>query len=352
MNGLQAKKIWNRLSTLALFRFLLFLAAGWAIVQILSYFGAVVVVFTFAAIFAFLLSYPVEWLRHFIPHRIAVIIVFFLSIVILGILIATISFTVISQGQQLINSISDFFNSVVPILEIIEELLRQRNLEIDLTVIDEQLHNQILSALMNSLAIVQQFLSNIVIFILIAFAAFFMLLDGGQIWHILIKLIPEPRRSRFHRIIKRNFLGFLRGQVVLTLFLTSSTFVVFLLLRVPFPLLLSLIIGILDIIPSIGATLGVGIVTLIVSSQNVWLALQVLGVCIILQLIQDNLLAPRIMQGTLNLNPVLVIFALLIGARVAGLLGIIVSLPIAGVIVSWLEIDEMKSEVEGLEAKG
>jgi predicted PurR-regulated permease PerM len=84
---------------------------------------------------------------------------------------------------------------------------------------------------------------------------------------------------------------------------------------------------------------------LIVLSQNVWLALKVLGVCIVLQLIQDNLLAARIMQDALNLNPVVVIFALLIGARVAGLLGIFIAIPITGFIVSWLEIDAMKSEV-------
>lgn len=84
---------------------------------------------------------------------------------------------------------------------------------------------------------------------------------------------------------------------------------------------------------------------MIILSQGVWLALKVLVVCIILQQIQDNLIAPRIMQGALNLNPVVVFFALLVGARVAGLLGIFIAIPIAGVIVSMFEIDEMKSEV-------
>ena len=51
------------------------------------------------------------------------------------------------------------------------------------------------------------------------------------------------------------------------------------------------------------------------------------------------------MQGALNLNPVVVFFALLVGARVAGLLGIFISIPIAGVIVSLLDIEEMKAEV-------
>jgi predicted PurR-regulated permease PerM len=52
------------------------------------------------------------------------------------------------------------------------------------------------------------------------------------------------------------------------------------------------------------------------------------------------------MQGSLNLNPVVMFFALLVGARVAGLLGIFLAIPIAGVIISLFEVDEMKGESE------
>ncbi|MHC5731992.1 MAG: AI-2E family transporter, partial [Nostoc sp.] len=58
MSGFEAKNFWERLNNLALVRFLLLVASGWAIVQLLAYFEAVIVIFTFAAILAFLLSYP------------------------------------------------------------------------------------------------------------------------------------------------------------------------------------------------------------------------------------------------------------------------------------------------------
>ena len=344
MSGFEAKNIWNRLNNLALVRFLLLVAAGWATVQLLAYFEAIIVIFTFAAILAFLLSYPVQWLRHFLPRSVAVIVIFLLSIVIIGGLIITVGLAILSQGQQLIDSISTFLTSLLPVLERIEVFLRSRNLQIDLSFIEEQLRNQAVSSLVTSLAILQQILTNFVTFILIAVVAFFMLLDGEKLWNFILKIVPAQRRNRFTNIIRRSFLGFFRGQLLLTLFLTTSTLIVFLLLQVPFALILSVIIGILDIIPGIGATLGVSTITVIVLSQNVWLALKVFVVCIVLQQIQDNLIAPRIMQDALNLNPVVVFFALLIGARVAGLLGIFISIPIAGVIVSLFEIDEMKSE--------
>jgi predicted PurR-regulated permease PerM len=345
MSGVEAKNLFYRLNNLALVRFLLLVASGWAIVQLLGYFEAVIVIFTFAAILAFLLSYPVKWLGHFLPHGLAVIVVFLISIVILGGLAITIGLAVLSQGQQLIDSVTAFLNSLVPLVERLEEFLRNRNLQIDLSALETQLRNQAISMIATSLTIFQSFITNFVTFILIAVVAFFMLLDGEKLWHLIIKVVPRQRRTRFTKIIRRNFLGFFRGQLILTLFLTSTTFIVFWVLKVPFALILSFIVGILDIIPGIGATLAVGVITLIVLSQSVWLALKVLVACVVLQQIQDNLISPRIMQDALNLNPVVVFFALLVGARVAGLLGIFISIPIAGVIVSMFEIDEMKSEV-------
>jgi predicted PurR-regulated permease PerM len=342
---MKANNLLQRLNNLALVRFLLFVASGWAITQLLAYFEAVIVIFTFAAILAFLLSYPVRWLRRILPHGIAVVFVFLLSIVFLGGLAITIGLAVLSQGQQLIESVTAFLNSLIPFVEQLEEFLRNRNLQIDLSVIEEQLRNQAISMLVTSLTIFQSFITNFVTFILIAVVAFFMLLDGEKLWSLILKVIPEQRRNRFTKIIRRNFLGFFRGQLILTLFLSASSFMIFSLLKVPFALILSVIVGLLDIIPGIGATLGVGVITLIVLSQSVWLALKVLVACIILQQIQDNLISPRIMQDALNLNPVVVFFALLVGAKVAGLLGIFISIPIAGVIVSLFEIDEMKAEV-------
>lgn len=344
MSGPEAKNVWERLSSLVLVRFLLLVACGWALVQLLAYFEAVIVIFTFAAILAFLLSYPVRWLRRFWPHSVAVTFVFLLSIVVIGSITITVGLTVLSQGQQLIDSVTAFLNSLVPFLQRTEDFLRSRNIPVNLGALEEQVRNQALSSLGASLAILQTFLTNFITFILIAVIAFFMLLDGEKLWDFILKIVPKHRRSRFTAIIRRNFLGFFRGQLLLTLFLTTSTFLVFLILQVPFPLLLAVIVGILDMIPGIGATLGISTISLIVLSQGFWLAVKVLATCIVLQQIQDNLIAPRVMQDTLNLNPVIVFFALLVGARVAGLLGIFISIPIAGVIVTLFEIDEMKAE--------
>ncbi|AFY52712.1 putative permease [Rivularia sp. PCC 7116] len=345
MNDSDGANFLTKLNNFALVRFLLFAACGWTIVLLIDYFQAVIVIFTFAAILAFLLSYPVQWLKNFVPHSVAVISIYLVSIVILGSLAIAAWLGLLSQGQQLIDSVASFLNDLVPLVEQLEDTLRNRNLQIDLSSLEQILREQAIRRLSNILLLFQGFITNFATFILIAVVAFFMLLEGEQLWLLTLKIVPKPRRKQFEKVIKRAFLGFFRGQLLLTLFLTVTTFLVFVVLGIPFPLVLSVIVGFIDVIPGIGATLGIGVITLIVLSQGVWLALKVLAACIVLQQIQDNLIAPRVMQNALNLNPVVIFFALLIGARIAGLLGIFISIPIAGVIVSLFEIDEMKAEI-------
>jgi predicted PurR-regulated permease PerM len=345
MSELPEKNLWDRLNNLALVRFLLLFACGWALVQLLAYFKTVIVIFTFAAVLAFLLSYPVRWLHRYLPYGIAAILVFFLSLIIISSLTVTLGLAVLSQGQQLINSVISILYSLGPLVEQLEEFLRKRNIQVNLNAIEAQIRELALSGIGYSLAFLQASLTNIVILILIAVVAFFMLLNGAQLWTFFLKrFVPKSLHSHFTNTVHRNFLGFFRGQLILMVFLTVSTFTVFVSLQVPFPLILSLIVGVVDAIPGIGATLGVMIVCLILLTQGVWLALKTLVACVVLQQIQDNLIAPRVMQNSLNVNPVVIFFALLVGGKVAGLLGIFLAVPIAGVIVSLLEIDEMKGE--------
>lgn len=339
---------WERLNNFVLVRFLLFFASGWALTQLLAYFETVIIIFVFAAILAFLLSYPVHWLQRFLPRTVAVILVFLISLLTIAGLTITVGLSILSQAQQLIESIVIFLTSLLPLLEQLEKFLSSRNVQVNLNIIQEQLQNYLLSGISTGLSYsfstIQIFFANFINLIVIAVVAFFMLLDGQRLWYFILKIVPKNIRSRFAIIVRRKFLGFVKGQLILMLFLTTSTFLVFLVLQVPFTLLLATIIGIFDLIPGIGATLGISLVCLIVLSQSAWLSLRVLLACVVLQQIQDNLIAPRVMQGSLNINPVVIFFALLIGARVAGLLGIFLAIPITGVIVSLFEIDEMKAE--------
>ncbi|MGE5658585.1 MAG: AI-2E family transporter [Actinomycetota bacterium] len=336
---------WQWLNNSALVRFLLLFASGWAFLQLLAYFETVIVIFTIATLVAFLLSYPVRSLQRFLPRGIAVILVFLVSAVLVGSLTLTVGITLLSQGQQLIDSVTDFLNVLAPLSERLEGFFRERNLQVNLHVIEEQLRTQALRGIVSSITLLQIFFTNIITVILITVISFFMLLDGERLLFLLLKFIPQHLHRRLVRTLERNFLGFFQAQFILMLFLATASFIVFLLLNVRFALILSVLLSVFELIPGIGATLGIILVSFVVSAQNVWLALKVLVACIIVQQIKDNIIYPRIIRNSLNLNPVVIFLALLIGAKAAGLLGIFLAIPLAGVIVSWFEIEEMKGEL-------
>ncbi|PMB33883.1 AI-2E family transporter [Fischerella thermalis BR2B] len=344
MNKPRVNNFLEQISTSKLVHYLLLFALGWGIVQVLAYLSTVIVIFTLAAVLAFVLNYPVQWVERFLPHILAVILVFLVSLLILAIFTLTIGFAALSQGQQLLSQSPEFVNFIISLLERLEALLDKWNLQVDLSAVEKELRNQALAGIGVGFATVQRLLASLVDVILIAVVAFFMLLDGKRLWYFILKFFPEGLRHELTVAIQRNFLGFFWGRLILSVFFGISAFIVFLILQVPYALILATIAGVFDLIPGIGATLGISLVSLIVLPQGIWLSLKVLVGCILLQQIEENLLMPRIMQGSLNINPVVMFFALLIGARVAGLLGVFLAVPIAGVIISLFEMDELKAD--------
>ena len=102
--------------------------------------------------------------------------------------------------------------------------------------------------------------------------------------------------------------------------------------------------GVIDAIPGIGGTLGVVVISaLTLTSQGWQTALLVVIISIVLQQIQDNFISPKVMGDALDLNPVLMFLAIFIGERVAGVLGMSLALPIAGMIAAWLRAEEIIS---------
>lgn len=316
---------WQSLNNSTLLRFLLLFACGWAIVQLIAYFYSVIAIFTIAAILAVLMDYPTRFLARVLPRPLAITLAVLTT---LGITIAFISllgFQILNEGQGLVSSISTTLQtSHLPF----QKFLQQLNIE--------QIARVLQSSLGTGLEVVSGLFSNTFTAIFLFVIAIYMLVDGRKIWSACLRLLPLHIRDRFDYEVQKNFLGFLRAQALIVIFLTIASFFVYSLLNVKYALILALVIGVLDAIPGVGATLAVVIVTILVFlAQGQWMALKVLIASLILQQIQDNLINPRLMGKTLEINPVLLFFALFIGERIAGLLGIFLAIPIAGMVVSW-----------------
>jgi len=336
--------VWGVVTNSVLVRFLLLFASGWALVQVLAYFRVLLVVFVCATILAFLLNHPATWLSRWLPRNVAILMVFLTCLLAALGLSLTVGTVVLSQGQQLVVNVQDFSTSVVPWFNNLDGLLKAWNLPINLQSLEPQLQSQAVTLLTAGLGLLQSTLANLIMAILIAVVTLFMMLDGARIWWWLLDHVPIHHKERFNTVIQRNLLGFFWGLLVLALFFGISTFVIFLILGVPYAAFLGLMAGLLDLIPGIGATLGVGLITLLLLSQSVWMSLKALVVCVALQQVQENLLLPYVMKDSLDINPVVMFFALILGATVAGVMGLFLAVPIAGVIITWLDIEAMRGK--------
>jgi predicted PurR-regulated permease PerM len=308
-----------------LIRFLLLFACGWAAVIAIGFFYNVLAMFISAAILAVLMDFPVRRLAVWMPRWLAITLV---SFALLGVFVGfmtVLGFQVVNQGSSLFaDLVTNLGKTNLPIKSYLQNL----NFE--------QMLNVLRSSVTTGFGLVGGALSNVFTAIFLPVITLYMLADGGKLWAAVLRLLPEDLRERFDRSVQKNVLGFLRGQITLVIFLTISSFLAFTLLGVKFSLVLALIVGVLDAIPGIGATLGVAVVTFLVFiSQGPWPAAWVLVASIVLQQIQDNIVHPRVMGRALEINPVVLFFALFIGERIAGLLGVFLAIPVAGMIVSW-----------------
>ncbi len=309
----------------------------WLLSVLFRYFQHPISILSIAAILAFLLNYPVKFFeRARITRTQAVIIVLLATLTVLVILGVTLVPMVIDQTIQLLNKIPDWLTASQANLEQFESIAKQRRLPLDLRVVSNQINvniqNLVQQLASGAVGFAGTLLSGLFNVVLIVVLAFYMLLYGDRVWYGLVNLLPSNIGDPLTTSLRLNFQNFFLGQLLLALFMVIVLTPIFLIMKVPFALLFAILIGISQLIPFIGASLGIGLVTILVLLQNWWLAVQVALVAIVMQQIKDNLLAPRLFGNFIGLNPLWIFVAILMGYEIAGLLGTLVAVPIAGTI--------------------
>ena len=324
---------WQRLNNSALLRFLLLLACGWGVVKVIDYFQAVLTMFIAAAMLAVLLDFPVRRLvRLGCGRSLAILLTVLGSIGVVSLFVRVLGFQLVNQCTGLLNDLVLAFQSPdLPFHSFLK------------TIGPSQLIELLRDSLAKGLGMVGGAFTSVFGSVFLVVIVVYMLLDNGATWRQLLRLLPNDVRGRFDRSVQKNVLGFLRGQITLMIFLSLASLLAFALLGVKFSLVLAIVVGVLDAIPGIGATLGVIVAaTLVFLTQGQWLALQVVIASVVIQQIQDNLIHPRVMGRALEIQPVVLFFALFVGERLAGLLGVFLAIPVAGMILGWGKDEEQE----------
>jgi predicted PurR-regulated permease PerM len=169
----------------------------------------------------------------------------------------------------------------------------------------------------------------------IIFLTLFMLLEGPSWVERLYGLVPGEQRGRWHGVgadVYRTVGGYVTGNLLISVICGVVYGVALAILGVPYPVALGFIVAILDLVPLAGATIG-GLIVVgaaVVTSTTAGIVMAVL--VILYQQVENHVLQPVIYGRTVNLSPLAVLISVLIGAEVAGVLGALGAIPIAGTI--------------------
>ncbi|MEB3282279.1 MAG: AI-2E family transporter [Lyngbya sp.] len=325
-----------------LITWVLILVASGLTISAFEYIGELISILVTAGLIAFILNYAVAKLQRFIPRGLAAALVYLFAALVVIIIALTVVPPVITQGRQLITKLPDLIESAKQQLAEFQAWGLERNLPIDVGILQQKLlvnlQGKAEAIAATSLGLVLGTFNWFIDLILILVIAFYMLLDGERLWDGITSFLSPKVRNIFTDSLARNLQGFVVGQFLLGLFMAVSLTISFFLLQVPFFLLFAVFIGLMEIIPFVGATLGIGTVTIIVAFIDWWLALQVLVVAVTFQQIKDNIVTPRIMGNITGLSPVIIFSALLLGGKIGGLLGVILAIPLTGVVKSIFEV--------------
>jgi predicted PurR-regulated permease PerM len=176
-----------------------------------------------------------------------------------------------------------------------------------------------------------------VVFILISvlLAAFYWTLDGPRIIQSSMLLIPKLQRENISALIlaMESKIGhFIVGQVILCLVIGMMALIAYLIIGLPNALVLALLAGLLEAVPMIGPTLGAIPAGIIAFSISPIMVIWVIAATVVIQLIENYLLVPRIMQKAVGVNPFVSLLAIFAFSTLFGVAGALMAIPIAAII--------------------
>jgi putative heme transporter len=281
---------------------------------------------------ASMLSPFVDWLDGRMPRALAVVLVFLLMAVAFAILIWIVVPPLVQQATSAINQLPAFFEEAQDALD--------EFVFFDLGALGETLVNQ-LGALTGQLLQVP-----VIIFggffniIMILFIAIYWLIIKPSIWRFFLSLFNPVQRDEVHRIVAkmgRSMGGYFRGVFLNGLIVAVISVIGLTIIGVPFPVVLGIIAGLGEFIPMVGPFLAGALMVLMALFVSPTTALITLIFVLILQQFEGQILTPNIMRSQTEVSPLMVIFAILAGSALGGLMGAIVAIPVMAALRVFVE---------------
>ena len=266
-------------------------------------------------------------------------VVFLVALLLLSAIGALVIPPLVTQVTDFINAVPDFIDDLTagrgPLGWLQDEYqLVDRIRE----AIEEQGPGGVLGLSEPFLDVVRSVVTVVVGTITIVFLTYFMLLEGPRTIAALLDQLPETVRPRYERVgrdIYRTISGYVTGNLLISVLAGTISTILLFVVGSEFAIALGLLVAVLDLIPLAGATLAAIIVSTVILIETDWIrALVVVVFFIAYQQFENHLVQPLVYGRTVQLSPLAVLCAVLVGAQLAGILGALIAIPVAGSLLA------------------
>ncbi|MBU1032816.1 MAG: AI-2E family transporter [Patescibacteria group bacterium] len=270
-----------------------------------------------------------------IPKGLVVLLVYILLLAALGALSALIIPTLTKQFGNLYQSLGAFVLSLSGSIQILREYVGQYGFIQDLTTSFDSIQGQASWAAGGLYTTLTGFFGGLAGLLIVMVMAYYMVVEEKEAVRLFQNLVPKKYQDISAKILTQvqmkigNWLG---GQLALSLIIGVLYYIGLLILGVESALALAVFAGFLEFIPYLGPILGGIPIVIVAFSDSPFKAVLALGLVILIQQLENHAIVPKLMQKAVGLNPLISIVAVLIGAKLFGVVGVLLAVPVATAI--------------------
>ena len=289
----------------------------------------VILGFFLAIVIAAALDAPITWLqKKRIPRAVgalaifATLTVFTAALIYAVVPIAISEFTNFFSSATRLNGVTDSSLGFIKISQVTDVIVERFN----------TLANSLITGNVSLLSVASFLFGGIFLAVAVFVLSFYLTVGQDGVEKFILATVPpayEDYALDLYFRVRHKIGKWLKAQVVLSVIIFLLVFVGLWLLGVEYALLLALLAGLFEIIPFVGPVFSGGVAVLISLSSSLTVALYTLALFVVVQQIENHVLVPSVMRFTANLNPALVIIALMLGGAVFGFAGLILAVPAA-----------------------
>jgi len=270
-----------------------------------------------------------------IPRGLGVLIIYFGLVIFFVIIFQSLIPPIIQQVELLVDNFPDFWSRVTENFESLKQYSQEKGLSGNIQNGLKELQSSLNQAASGVYFFIISIFTNLVSFVVILVVAFYLVMQKNVLSKVLENISPQKYHGHLIELalkIQDKIGSWARGQLMLALIIGVMSFLGLIFLLPKYALVLALVAGATEIIPYLGPIIG-GIPAVFlgftVPPFSLWRGLAILILYVIIQQLENHIITPQVMKKQVGLNPIVIIIAMLVGARVGGIVGIILAVPVA-----------------------